>query len=274
MVGAPSQRTFSRLVVALGLAAVCIMAAVSFWQRSTRMEHVPSTSLLSGSLLISVAASLSEVAEDAAAALTTQHPGLRIDLNVGSTNQLAQQIRLGAPVDVLLSADPDVVTALIGSGYVDANSRWELAGNSLALIIPATASAPAGFASLPSMSPESRLSMGNPETVPAGKYARALLTRIGIWDVLQQRLILGENVRQALDYVARGEAEAGIVYATDAATLGNLVRVVATEPLEKRIYEVVISRSAPNPAAAGAMLEFLRGPDAGAIFTRRGFLVD
>src|SRR5574337_1774230 len=172
-------------------------------------------------LLVSAAISLKEPLQEIGARFEQGHSGVKVVFNWGASGALQQQIEQGAPVDVYTSAASKQMDDLEAKGLILPGTRHTLAVNMVILITPA---APrlhlVSFKDL--TRPEVKLiAIGNPRSVPAGEYARAILTSLGVWDVLQPKLILTENVRQALAYVARGEVDAGLVYATDAQSAGD-----------------------------------------------------
>lgn len=226
-----------------------------------------------GPLRVAAAISLREAFESIAADFE-KTTGRKIELSFGSSGQLLAQIRNGMPIDVFVSAAHRQIDDLAREGLISRDSRTVVAGNRLVLIVSKTA-APAdlSFQRLADSSLE-RLAIGDPATVPAGEYANQALTTLGLFAPLGPRLIYGSNVRQVLDYVARGEVDAGIVYATDARLEPNRVRVAATAdpswhaPIE---YPAVVLKSSRHAADAARFIEYLRGADAAEIFKRLGF---
>lgn len=226
-----------------------------------------------GELAVLAAASLTEAMADVAAAWRARgEPGLRLQL--GGSNELARQIAAGAPGDLFVSADAAKMDGLERSGLLVPGTRRDLLGNRLVVIVPADApplAAPEALAG-PLVT---RLALAQPDAVPAGIYARAWLERRGLWARVRARVVASENVRGALAAVASGNAEAGIVYATDAA-VSTRVRVAFEVPAGEAppvVYPVAVLAGSERPAAARRLLEFLSGPEARALFERRGFTV-
>src|SRR5467141_1658386 len=182
-------------------------------------------------LLVFAAASLSEALDEVGRAFTTR-TGVRVNASYAASSVLAKQIEAGAPADAFFSADLAWVDYLDERGLLKRGSRRDVLGNSLVLIAPADSplrlSIAPGF-DLTAALGEGRLATADPDSVPAGKYARAALTKLGVWQSVSDRLVRGENVRAALAYVARGEAPLGIVYQTDAQA-EKRVRVVDVFP--------------------------------------------
>jgi molybdate transport system substrate-binding protein len=175
-------------------------------------------------LTVSAAVSLKEPLTEIAKQFE-HDSGISVALNLGASGQLAAQIDAGAPVDVFVSAGEAPIRMLTRNGKIG-DSRL-VAGNRVVLIVPAGKSDVSGFQSLSNNSVK-RLAIGRPRVVPAGDYAVQVLDHLGLSASVKEKLVYGQNVRQVLDYVSRGEVDAGIVYATDAAEAKDSVRIVAT----------------------------------------------
>ncbi len=224
-------------------------------------------------LLVFAAASLSEALDEVGRAFTTR-TGVRVNASYAASSVLAKQIEAGAPADAFFSADLAWVDYLDERGLLKRGSRRDVLGNSLVLIAPADSplrlSIAPGF-DLTAALGEGRLATADPDSVPAGKYARAALTKLGVWQSVSDRLVRGENVRAALAYVARGEAPLGIVYQTDAQA-EKRVRVVGVFPEDSHppiTYALALTVRARPEAARFA--DFLASETARQIFTRYGF---
>ena len=226
-------------------------------------------------LTLSAAASLGDVLKQALPGFEQSHPGLRVRLNLGSSGALANQIKQGAPVDVFASAGEPQMDELVKGGQVDGAGVRKLAGNRLVLVVPAQGSGKvSGWNDLQGEAVR-HVAMGNPAHVPAGQYAEATLKALGLWEALQPRLVLGEDVRQTLQFVESGEAEAGLVYATDAAT-SRKVRVAATAPEDAHtpiVYPVAVVGASSHPREAQALLNYLLGPETAKALRAAGFEV-
>jgi molybdate transport system substrate-binding protein len=209
---------FSRLRrVRAGFAAIfCVLATLAGAARADE-------------LVVSAAASLSNAFNDIGKAYEAAHPGTRVIVNAAASDVLLKQIEQGAPADVFASADEATMDRAASAGRIDPTSRQDFAGNTLVLIVPANGTAPRALGDLRSDAYQ-RIAIGNPDSVPAGRYAKQALTEAKLWDALQGKFVQAQNVRQALDYVARNEAEAGFVYATDAATQTAKVKVALNVP--------------------------------------------
>jgi len=225
-------------------------------------------------LTVSGAASLQNALAPIAAACQRQYPHIRIEVNFGGSGALAQQIADGAPVDVFVSAAPQPMDRLEARGLVLTGTRRNLLRNEIVLIAPLNSAVPRSFADLADAQIK-LVAIGDPATVPAGDYARQVLTALNLWSRVQSKLVLGKDVRQVLGYIETGNADAGIVYATDARQSGR-VRVAAVAPADTHtpvVYPVAVLRGTRNPAAARTFAAFLSGPEARAIFTAQGFTV-
>src|SRR5690606_10208295 len=168
-------------------------------------------------ITVSAAASLGDAFKEIAREYEAQHPGDTVLLNVGASGTLLQQIKQGAPVDVFASADEATMDKAAEAGLIAPDSRHIFARNTLVLIQPANAHDRLNSLEALTTDDVRRIAMGNPDSVPAGRYTRLALEAAGVWGTLQPRMILTQNVRQALDYVARGEVGAGFVYGSDVA---------------------------------------------------------
>ena len=223
-------------------------------------------------LTVSAAASLSEALREIATRFEASRPGVTVRLNFAASGPLLQQIVQGAPADVFVSADEETVTRGVAARVLDAGSRRIFAANTLVLIRPVNGAA--GVASVPDLlRPDiKRIAIGKPATVPAGRYTQQALVSAGVWESLQAKLVPSDSVRQVLDYVSRGEAEAGFVYRTDAALMATKVHVVGMVGGHVPIrYPAVVVSASPLKALAGDFVAFLSGPVAQGILARRGF---
>ena len=223
-------------------------------------------------LTVSAAASLTEALREIATRFEASRTGVTVRLNFAASGPLLQQIVQGAPADVFVSADEETVTRGVLAQVLDANSRRVFAANALVLIRPLKG-APDLASPADLVRPEfKRIAIGKPATVPAGRYTQQALAAAGVWESLQAKLVPSDSVRQVLDYVSRGEAEAGFVYRTDAALMATKVHVVGTVGGHVPIrYPAVVVSASPLKALAGDFVAFLSGPVAQDILARRGF---
>jgi len=224
-------------------------------------------------LTVFAAASLTDVLQEIGEDFRAD-TGITIRFSFAASSALARQIESGAPADVFVSADLEWMNYLQERSLIDAASRRNVAGNELVLIAPQSSElkleiAP-GFPLLEALG-DGRLATGDPASVPAGRYARAALTSLGVWSQVESRLVPAENVRAALAYVSRGEVPLGIVYRTDA-RVDPRVQVVDAFPSGSHppiVYPAAaVGRGLPM---AAQFLEFLVGERARAIFAKHGF---
>jgi molybdate transport system substrate-binding protein len=222
-------------------------------------------------LTLSAAASLTNVLKSVGAAYEVAHPGLKLQVNFAASGVLLQQIAQGAPVDVFISADEATVQRGIGQQLFDAASRRDIATNHVVLIVPASGGAMTRLSDLRAGSVR-RIAIGKPASVPVGRYTRQALEAAGLWSVLEPRFVQADSARQVLDYVARGEVEAGFVYATDAAVMADKVRVVTRVEGHAPVrYPAVRVSDSRQKAAAEDFLAYLLTPPAQALLAKAGF---
>ena len=226
-------------------------------------------------VVVFAAASLANVLQEISVEYT-KATGVPVKLSFAASSALARQIESGAAADLFISADQQWMEYLDQRGLIQAGTRHNLLGNRLALVAPAGSAIrlkiEPKFPLLAALKGE-RLATGDPDSVPVGRYARAALTRLGVWDDVVGRLVPTENVRAALAFVARGEVPLAIVYETDA-RVEKKVRIVDLFPPDSHppiAYPVALTKGA-GPRA-GSFLEYLRGPAARARFEKDGFTV-
>ncbi|MCL4474012.1 MAG: molybdate ABC transporter substrate-binding protein [Actinobacteria bacterium] len=228
-------------------------------------------------LTVSAASSLSDAFNEIGKDFEGQHPGVNINFNFGSSGDLEKQIAAGAPVDVFAAASARETGDLDQKGMIIKDTLIRPAGNDLVLVAPAAESTKIGSFSDLSLGQVGKIGVGDPATVPAGRYARDVLTYFDLWDNLQPKLVYGENVRQVLDYVARGEVDAGFVYATDAKTRANDVRIVLTAPAESHQpieYPMAVITGSPDEQLSRQFLDYVSSKESRPVFERYGFRVN
>jgi molybdate transport system substrate-binding protein len=223
-------------------------------------------------LTVSVAASLADAMKLIAARFEQSRPGTTVRLNTGASGALLQQIVQGAPVDIFVSADEETIERGIRLKMLQAASRRVIAGNRLVLIAPQPGGAALTKLADLNAPAVKRIAIGKLATTPVGRYAQEALEAAGLWQALQPKLVFADNVRQVLDYVARAEAEAGLLYATDAALMPDKVRVVQVlgghAPI---VYPAAIVSESRQADAARDFVAFLVQPQAQALLARFGF---
>ncbi len=226
-------------------------------------------------LLVFAAASL-KPALDTLAATAEARSIADITISYAASSQLARQIEHDAPAALFISADPEWMDYVEQRGKLVAASRSNLLGNGLVLIAPKESpiklTIAQGFDLAAALGIDGRLAIGEPSSVPAGKYAKAALTRLGAWTPIESRLVPAVNVRAALSFVARGETPLGIVYRSDAVSEKE-VRVVDSFPSSSFpaiVYPLALLKDGDNPAGH-RLLDLLHSSQARAIFVRFGF---
>lgn len=228
---------------------------------------------MAGDITVSAAASLGNAFKEAAQVFEAQHPGSKVLLNTAASGVLLQQMAKGAPVDVLASADQETMDQAQAQGLIVAASRRDFARNTLVLIQPVDSALPLRSLKDLAQSGVTRVAIGNPASVPVGRYSQDALEAAKLWPVVNAKAVNTLNVRQSLDYVARGEVDAGFVYATDAALVPDKVKVAFTVPLPTRIlYPLATTTAAANATEAKRFVAFILSPAGQAILARYGFL--
>lgn len=251
-----------------GFIATLIVAAIAI------SEFGPAAGAADQRVTVFAAASLKNALDDVATHYKTA-TGNQATVSYAASSALAKQIVAGAPADVFVSADLDWMAYLQEKKALKPGTQKNLFGNTLVLIAPKSSTVELNLAPnapLADAIGDGRLAVGETSSVPAGKYAKAALEHLAIWESVKDKLAQVENVRAALALVARGEAPFGIVYATDATSDPN-VRIVATFPEGTHppiIYPVAATATASDAAATG-FIDYLASPEAGAIVAKYGF---
>lgn len=233
---------------------------------------LPCGSAQAEDLIISAAASLTDAFLDIEPAFEAAHPGVDVIMNFAGSGALYRQIEQGAPADVYASANPKWMQKAVSEGYVDGEDVVIFAHNALVLAVPGDN--PAGVSTLSDLKGKAvrAVGIGAPQTVPAGQYAKAALEASGMFDALVPKFIFCEHVRQVLDYLARGEVDAGFVYKTDAVKAGKKVRIVEELPLEKPVtYPVAALKESRKQKTARAFVSFIAGEKGTQLLEARGF---
>ncbi|QTL06115.1 molybdate ABC transporter substrate-binding protein [Aquabacter sp. L1I39] len=262
----PFIRLSRRLAIASALAAALSCGLISA-PSAARADQVT----------VFAAASLTNALQDIAKAYKDKSPDT-IRFSFAASSDLAKQMEAGAPANIFVSADNKWVDYAQAKDLILPESRTPLLSNALVLIVPAdkarTVTIDDKLSAEALLGPDGKLATGITESVPVGIYAKAALTKLGLWDQFRPRIVGAESVRAALALVERGEAAAGIVYATDAAIAKN-VKVAGTFPASSHpeiVYPFALVKGQDTPAAK-AFFAFLKGPEAKAIFVKYGFTV-
>ena len=227
------------------------------------------------SILVAAAASLKNAYEDKLIPMfEEQYPGVTVEGTYDSSGKLQTQIEEGLEADVFMSAATKQMKALDEEGMIASDTIVNLLENKIVLIVPTGSDSK--IDSFEKIGDAASIALGDPESVPAGQYAKEALTNLNVWDSIQDKVSLGTNVTEVLNQVAAASADAGIVYATDAASKADQVTVVAEAPegsLEKKvIYPVAVVKATTHEDAAKAFVDFLQTPEAIAVFESYGFV--
>jgi molybdate transport system substrate-binding protein len=224
-------------------------------------------------ITVSAAISLKDSLDEIGQKYETSHPGTKLSFNYGGSGTLQRQIEQGAPVDLFFSAAEKQMDQLQEKGLVDAGTRRNIVANRLVLIAPAANQSLHGFDGLTDPSVKI-VALGEAATVPAGMYARQTLDKLGLLAAVEKKAVYAKDVRAVLTYVETGNADAGIVYQSDAQG-STKVRIVATAPADAHdpiVYPAAVIKGAKNAAAAQMFLTFFASGDARDIFAKHGFL--
>ncbi|PSL40216.1 molybdate transport system substrate-binding protein [Planomicrobium soli] len=223
-------------------------------------------------LLVSTAASLTGVMEKAEAEFRKIEPDIELSFNYGSSSKLRSQIEQGAPVDLFLSASEADMNLLTDKGLISDDSVVPFAKNRLVLASRNSFEESADFKALLTADAET-VAVGEPESVPLGRYTKEALERLKLWESLDGKLVYAKDARQVLTYVESGNAELGIVYLSDAATSEKITGIKEfPEAMEPVIYPGGIAAGSKNQEAAKAFLEFLAGTEGQELLKESGFI--
>jgi molybdate transport system substrate-binding protein len=238
-------------------------------------EKEEEPAVLEGTIMLAAAASLKNCIDgELIPMFTEQNPKVTVNATYDSSGKLQTQIEEGAGIDVFMSAAMKQMNALNEKGLIAEDSIVELLENKIVLIVPEGSQK--GIEKFEDIVKAEAIAVGDPESVPAGQYAKEALENLGLWEQVLPLSSLGTNVTEVLNWVAEGSADVGIVYATDAASKDN-VTVVAEAPegsVSKVIYLAGIVKSTENEDAAKLFVEFLQSDEAAEIFEKYGFAVN
>jgi molybdate transport system substrate-binding protein len=227
-------------------------------------------------IIVSAAISLKNAFEEIGKLFETKYRGVKVTFNFGASGDLVRQIEGGAPVDVLASAAQKDMDEAEKMGFIVPDSIINFAGNSIVLIIPADSRIRIKTFQDLGLNQVGKIAAGNPKTVPAGRYAEEVFVHFKLLPAIKEKLIYAENVRQVLDYVARGEVDAGIVYLTDAMVKAKDIRIIATAPEESHqpvIYPAAVVSKSVQQGLAKAFVTLLTSEEAGKVLEQYGFKV-
>ncbi|MEO3703766.1 molybdate ABC transporter substrate-binding protein [Trichormus azollae] len=268
------KRTFStkrrRLMILIATALATMLIAISLPNLTpTAVEAHSNTNLL-----ISAAASLKDVLEEIKPLYQQSQPNVKIIYNFGASGALEQQIEQGAPADIFISAAKKQVDALEQKNLLVPGTRTVIAKNRLVLVVPNNVSGMSSFYNLKDTKVK-KIAIGEPRSVPAGQYAQQVLEKLKIWELVKAKLVYTNNVRQVLASVGSGNADAGLVYITDAKICKNAKVVVAADEKYHSaiIYPLAVVKRSKNPDKAKNFSQFLSSDQAKGIFKKYAFIL-
>ena len=259
-----------KLLVLIATALATLLLAIGL----PTVTSSPVSAQSNNNLLISAAASLKEALEELKPLYQQSKPNVNINYNFGSSGALQQQIEQGAPADIFISAAKKQVDALEQKGLLVPGTRNIIAKNRLVLVVPKNAVGVTSFYSLKDAKVK-KIAVGEPRSVPAGQYAQQVLEKLKIWSEIKSKLVFANNVRQVLASVESGNADAGLVYITDA-KISDKVKVVVTADEKYHspiIYPLAVVKRSKSVDAAKEFSQFLSSDQAKSVFKKYGFIL-
>ncbi len=259
-----------KLLVLLGLMIFAVIAITGCGdsKQATQTTAPPAESV---NLLIAAAASLQDAGQELQTIYNSKHPGIKVTYNFAASGTLQKQIEEGAPVDLFISAGKTQMDVLAQKKLITDASLKNLLGNELVLI--AKKNSPlTSFEDLTDKS-VAKISIGTPETVPAGKYAQETLTTMKLWDKIQPKLVMAKDVREVLTWVETGNVDAGLVYLSDTTQMkeGKIVAAAPAESSKPIVYPMAVIASSKHPQEATDFEAFLLTNEAQQVFIKYGF---
>ena len=258
--------------IIIAIVAIIAVVAIGLWATGSLGTN---TSLEGQEVHISAAASLKNVFEkELIPKFEAKYPGVKIVPTYGSSGDLQSQIENGLETDIFVSASNKQMNALAKEGFINNDTNVQMLENKVVLIVPKDSNLNiSSFEDLKNVN--GTIAIGDPESVPAGQYAKEVLTNLGIWDILESKLSYGTDATSVLNQVAQGSADCGIVYATDAQSNPD-VKVVCEAPADSLntsvIYPIAMTNGTHSDAAK-LFFDFLQSKEAKDIFTQYGFTI-
>jgi molybdate transport system substrate-binding protein len=254
------------------LKKIVLLSCISFF--AAVLPAVTSHAEPATEITVSAAISLKNAFEEVGRLYESQNKDSKVTFNLGASGDLMTQIKGGAPVDVFASAALKDMDELDNAGFVVQETRTNFVTNSVVLIVPSSSKIIlTSFEDLKKAEIK-KIAIGNPKTVPAGRYADETLQYYKISDMIQPRLVFAENVRQVLDYVIRGEVDAGVVYSTDAMVKQKEVKIILTAPEASHkpiMYPIAVVKGTKNEKAAKSFIAFVTSDEGRKILSKYGF---
>ena len=223
---------------------------------------------------ISAAINLKNAFEEIGKTMEEKHPRTKIRFNFGASGDLARQIEMGAPVDVFASAAQKEMDDVDQKGLIVSGTRMNFAGNSMVLVKSGVSRIRMELFEDLLKEEVKKIVIGNPKSVPAGRYAEEVLKHLNLWEVVKEKLVFAEHVRQALDYISRNEVDAAIVYSTDAMIRPKEVRIVTKAPDKSHqpiVYPIGIVKGSKNQSLAKEFIALVLSPEGKNLLGKYGF---
>lgn len=266
-VNAMDENTAKKLILSILVVVICLEIG-ALVTASSGAEDQPAT------ITVLAASSLTEAFTDIAKEFEAVHPGTKVELNLAGSGTLRMQIESGAPIDVFASASQNDMKLLSEKNLIENSSRKDFASNTLVMVVPEKNGSenPTALEDLTAGSVE-KITIGNPESAPVGKYAKQALEKAGLWKKIEGKIILAENVKQVLTYVETGKVDAGFVYITDAENgQKDRYKIACMVPVNEPIsYPIAVVNASKNQEKAKEFVDFVTGSRGQEILAKYGF---
>ncbi|MEB3766394.1 molybdate ABC transporter substrate-binding protein [Acinetobacter sp. MD2] len=226
----------------------------------------------SAEITVAAAASLTDAFKVMARNFEQKNPNTKVNLTFASSGTLLQQLRYGAPIDVLATADEQTMNDAQKTALIQNQTRTDFTRNRLVLITAMDNKITLKSLGDLQQTQIQHIALGNPAHTPAGRYAQASLQKQGVWNVVQTKMIYTQNVRQALDYVARGETQVGFVFSSDVLSQKTKVKVLLNVPTETEIrYPIAVAKASKQSAEAAQFIRYVKSAEGQKILAQYGF---
>jgi molybdate transport system substrate-binding protein len=246
----------NHLITIFLIAAVVAAASGCLSEKPTDIKPVE--------LTFSAAISLQDALKEIGTQFQAKHPEVKVNFNFGATGVLEKQIEQGASVDLFASASKKEIDLLEEKGLIIKSTRTNFTRNKLVIIAPSRLT-------IEELKNLDKIAIGDPKTVPAGRYAQTFLENAGVYEMSKSKLIFAENVRQVLDYVERGEVDAGFVYFSDTIKSNMSVSSINDSLYPPIVYPVAVIKDSQQPAISRQFIEYLKSNEGQIIFQKYGF---
>ncbi len=262
---------FSMMLLLLALAGCSTNEQTNKPENEKKHEQKQEVSEKKVELTISAAASLQNALNDIKATFEKENPNVIVNYNFGASGALQQQISQGAPVDLFFSAAEDKFDTLVQDGLIEKTKGTDLVGNELVLVVPNDSNK--GIKAFEDLTKTDKISIGTPEAVPAGQYAKDTLEKLNVWKAVEGKVVFAKDVRQVLTYVETNSVDAGIVYKTDA-LISKKVKIVATAEENTHapiIYPLGVIKNSTHPKEAQLFYDYLQNEKSMKTLEKYGF---